>query len=564
MFAGAGVRRAVVLIAAALLFVVPARAQNEAHMMVEKFAGEADRVQARKAKAARKASDDARAKKEADRKAAEAKRVQAIRKEADAQRAAAIARRKTEESGGTEEQQMLERARQEAEEATATANIRRLIEEAEGARIRAEEMLAEEAELARLKANAPANAGAQHELQRPSQEGQGRDRQGAIERAAIAEHARFAAARTAEHRHRLTSLVRVRELRRQARLAAQSLRIAQEARAAQAVADEKARLALARGAETRRLRTNLTRVVYLRRARLAETARRLVQEAETARASADETARLAFMRAAENRQAVKRLARVREVREARVAAQSHRLAAAETADQRSAREAEADTAPRGETESRVGVATRALSGQTEAQPPAVVASTDPPGERPASDLFAGRAGYRGEPDWRVTVLMIMTPGTYGIRRGASIADPVLCTTDGCYVSIGADRAAIFMPRRKALGVGNTLGGRAGACRQSLGCVFRGVALEYPAVLQPVDLHILKHDRRRPQRILADSDCRLAAGRLTCSRGIYAEDYVLWIVPERLADTAGPESLERALRDGLSASRSAEASPRPMR
>ena len=54
MFGGAGVRRAVVLIAAALLFVVPARAQSEAAaVMVEKFAGEADRTQARKAEAAR-------------------------------------------------------------------------------------------------------------------------------------------------------------------------------------------------------------------------------------------------------------------------------------------------------------------------------------------------------------------------------------------------------------------------------------------------------------------------------------------------------------------------------
>ena len=165
-----------------------------------------------------------------------------------------------------------------------------------------------------------------------------------------------------------------------------------------------------------------------------------------------------------------------------------------------------------------------------------------------------------EPDWRVTVLMIIAPGTYGIRRGASIADPVLCTTDGCYVSNGADIPARFLPRRRALGVGNTLGARAGACRQSLSCVFRDVAFEYPALLQPVDLHILKHDRRRPQRVLTDSDCSLSAGRLTCSRGIYAEDYVLWIVPERLAALAGPEALEQALRDGLSYSRSADASP----
>lgn len=175
-----------------------------------------------------------------------------------------------------------------------------------------------------------------------------------------------------------------------------------------------------------------------------------------------------------------------------------------------------------------------------------------------------RAQFGAEPDWRVTVLMVMAPGTYGIRRGASIADPVLCTTDGCYVSNGADTPARFMPRRQALGVGNTLGARAGACRQSLSCVFRDVAFEYPALLQPVDLHVLKHDRRRPQRILTDSDCHLAAGRLTCSRGIYAEDYALWIVPERLAAMAGPEALERALRDGLSYSRSAEASPHPMR
>ena len=175
-----------------------------------------------------------------------------------------------------------------------------------------------------------------------------------------------------------------------------------------------------------------------------------------------------------------------------------------------------------------------------------------------------RAQFGAEPDWRVTVLMIMAPGTYGIRRGASVADPVLCTTDGCYVSNGADIPARFMPRRRALGVGNTFGARAGTCRQSLSCVFRDVAFEYPALLQPVDLHVLKHDRRRPQRILTDSDCRLAAGRLACSRGVYADDYVLWIVPERIAAMAGPEVLEQALRDGLSYSRSAEAAPRPMR
>lgn len=179
---------------------------------------------------------------------------------------------------------------------------------------------------------------------------------------------------------------------------------------------------------------------------------------------------------------------------------------------------------------------------------------------PASAPLMARDGLGGDPDRRVAVLMIMAPGTYGIRRGANIADPVLCAVDGCYVSAGANTAALFVSRRRALGIGNTLGRRAGACRQSLSCVFRAVELDFPAALQPVDLHILKHDRREPQTITDDSDCRLAAGRLACNRGIYAEDYVMWIVPEWLATTAGPEVIERALRDGLRASRSAEVSP----
>jgi hypothetical protein len=76
-------------------------------------------------------------------------------------------------------------------------------------------------------------------------------------------------------------------------------------------------------------------------------------------------------------------------------------------------------------------------------------------------------------------------------------------------------------------------------------------------LQPVDLHILKHDRHRPQTILGHSHCRSDAGRLSCTRGIYAEDYVMWIVPESLADAVGPAVLEQAVQDGLNGPRSAE-------
>ena len=147
----------------------------------------------------------------------------------------------------------------------------------------------------------------------------------------------------------------------------------------------------------------------------------------------------------------------------------------------------------------------------------------------------------------------MEPGTYGIRRnGPKVADPILCTRDGCYVSAGAERPAVFLPGRKALGFGNTWGARAGACRNTLGCVFRGVELgALPGFLQPVDLHILKHDRRVGHAVLADSDCRTEAGRLSCRHGIDADNYAMWIIP-------------RASPHGRTGSAAARADRRPQR
>jgi colicin import membrane protein len=156
------------------------------------------------------------------------------------------------------------------------------------------------------------------------------------------------------------------------------------------------------------------------------------------------------------------------------------------------------------------------------------------------------------------VLLVLEPGTYGIRRnGPKVADPLLCTREGCYVGAGADQPAMFMRGRKATGFGNTLGRRAGACRQSLGCVFRSLDLgPLPVFLEPVDLHILKHDRRHPHLVQAHSDCAVEGPRLACRRGIYADTYTLWVVPENVAEAVGPATLQRAVAEGLNGPRSA--------
>lgn len=152
---------------------------------------------------------------------------------------------------------------------------------------------------------------------------------------------------------------------------------------------------------------------------------------------------------------------------------------------------------------------------------------------------------------RVAVLLLMEPGNRGIRRNNKSSDPVLCGYRDCYISAGPDIDARLMHSRKALGFFRTWGHRAGACNNSLGCVFRGVDLAVlDGMLMPVDMRVVRHDRREPQHIGATSECWFDRGHLACRKGIYADDYAMWVVPESVATRAGPAALMRALEDGL--------------
>jgi colicin import membrane protein len=168
-------------------------------------------------------------------------------------------------------------------------------------------------------------------------------------------------------------------------------------------------------------------------------------------------------------------------------------------------------------------------GRPAAVPPSAIQTTDP----------------------RVTILLVMEPGKKGIRRFNKSADPVVCAGLTCFISNGAGAPASMMDMRRALGPGNTFGQRAGACRGKLGCVFRGVALAGPyPTIQPIDLKVLVHDRREPRTVSGDTSCHVVAGRLSCGRMVVAPGYRAWIVPEGIAQEAGPQALEAAVLRGL--------------
>jgi hypothetical protein len=190
---------------------------------------------------------------------------------------------------------------------------------------------------------------------------------------------------------------------------------------------------------------------------------------------------------------------------------------------------------------------------TESPAPAELAPTTAAPKPTVSSV--ARWSSSGPDSGRVAVLLVMTPGKRGIRRLEPTADPVLCGPEGCYVSQGSVMPANFRSIQKALGPGNTWGDRAGACKRSLGCVFRNVDLAMLSFhLQPVDMKVMVHDWRERKRIDADSACSASNGRLSCTVPVLADDYRLWIVPEAMAATLSTDALDAAVRDGLQGQR----------
>ncbi|MGI9410312.1 MAG: OmpH family outer membrane protein [Hyphomicrobiaceae bacterium] len=152
---------------------------------------------------------------------------------------------------------------------------------------------------------------------------------------------------------------------------------------------------------------------------------------------------------------------------------------------------------------------------------------------------------------RVTILLVMRPGRRSPRRFARHADPIVCMGSRCYISRGFNADARVLSRRRALGPGNSLGRRSGACRATPLCVFRNVDLDgADALVQPIDIGWLRHDRRSPVRVVGDDTCAIAKGRLSCDEPIETAGYRLWIVPEPVAERAGGAALRRALSTGL--------------
>lgn len=359
------------------------------------------------------------------------------------------------------------------------------------------------------------------------------------------------------------------------RRAADAKRVADEQAAKAAAEAEKVRLAAKAEADRR--------AAELEQRRLAEertAAERKAAEAEKARLAEAEKARLAEVAEAERR--AKEAEKLRVAREAEDAERKRLVAAKAEADRRAAEDARkrieeaahADAQRRMEAERedearRLSEKLARAREQREAaknlgtgysalgNPPPRGSEQEPPRNESAPET---RGVVRGAApvEARATVLLVLKPGTRGIRRYEKTADPIVCLGETCYVGSGADVAAAKMTRGRALGPGNTLGQRAGACRHSLTCIFREVDVSAGRFeVQPVDLRLLRHDRRETVTTEADRTCAVSSGRLRCGRPVEAGSYRIWVVPESVARRAGVNALWSAVADGLPSSATAD-------
>jgi hypothetical protein len=153
----------------------------------------------------------------------------------------------------------------------------------------------------------------------------------------------------------------------------------------------------------------------------------------------------------------------------------------------------------------------------------------------------------------LTIAAVISPAqtdgsSWDIGEGA---DLVLCGVKGCYVSRGLEQPATFY----AESLGPRVLDKAGACRDVLKCVFRGVSLaklvsEDDTKLYLLDVDYVSHTALEKFEIKNSMACTVEAELINCEGGVHRPAFSLWSMQERVAAKAGKAGLDNVLYKGL--------------
>ncbi len=154
---------------------------------------------------------------------------------------------------------------------------------------------------------------------------------------------------------------------------------------------------------------------------------------------------------------------------------------------------------------------------------------------------------------KVSVAAVITPtqadgSAWDIGAGA---DLVLCGAAGCYVSNGLEQDATFYAGSGAL----RLIKKAGACRDVVKCMFRGVELgklqtETEKAVQLVDVDYVSHSYFGEVYADGPDQCQNVDVTVMCEKGVHRQTFSLWFIAEDVAQKAGKAGLDYVLFKGL--------------
>ncbi len=150
----------------------------------------------------------------------------------------------------------------------------------------------------------------------------------------------------------------------------------------------------------------------------------------------------------------------------------------------------------------------------------------------------------------VTVLLVLTSADKTTSNGKVQSNPILCAANDCYVGTGSASPAKMVPRAEAMAAKNSALGLPGTCQGFAYCVFRDIALQPGVGLQVIDAGFARSEPYETFEAKPDKTCVVEDGDLDCQQPITTKDYILWLVPEQVAQTSKAAQIEDALSTGL--------------
>lgn len=187
----------------------------------------------------------------------------------------------------------------------------------------------------------------------------------------------------------------------------------------------------------------------------------------------------------------------------------------------------------------------AVSPVAEKQPAPVPVAAAVPSKPENERMIVAEAPKPGSAPATVLLVLDTNDAALGFKP-----DPIICIDDRCWISNGIEAPAVSMPRTQAVALPTTEESTADSCAGKSACVYRAVSIDPDARIEVIEVGESRGASAGAYTVPADKSCRSEGGALLCDNGLATQNFRIWVVPEAIAASAGPSSIEDAIENGL--------------